>query len=124
MNPIAPDFETVLDDGSFTVEDSGDNPVLTAYHIPTVHCDDMLIVHVPGADGGIVFNSDMWNPLPNANPQLPQGFAFNPDNITELHDGIVARIIDNGGTVNTLVGGHGVIGPFSDLVDAVSTSGN
>ena len=118
MTPMNPIFSTIAENGTLTIPDSGTNTVVV-YHIPTSHSNDMLIVHLPGH--GIVFESDMWNPMPNPNPSLPQGGAFDPDNITELHNGIVARIINPGGTVTTLAGGHGVTGPFCDLQAAVGS---
>ena len=129
--PVVPDFDTVPTDGTFELRDDANALVLKAYHMRTTHSNDMLIVHLPAA--GLVWNSDLWTPFPSFTFD-PKGVALDPTNIIELHDAIQSLIITgDGGTVTGLVAGHGEVfpsgaqrgqgrvGPFQDLIDAVTT---
>lgn len=94
LNPVDFGIEAVTMGGSHTIADPARPVVL--HHIPTAHCADMLIVHVPSAQ--VVFNSDMLNP---GNPIV---LSF-PQSAMELHSGIVGAGI--AAPDLKLVGGHG-----------------
>lgn len=98
-NPdIEPQIAAVAQDGSFTLAN------VTAYHIPTQHAADMLIVHVATADGGgIVFNSDLY--LPDLLGIIP-GSVF-AQGSKDLDDALVA--LDLASETTLMLGGHGNI---------------
>lgn len=95
-NPdIVPEITAVAEDGSLALGN------VTAYHIPSQHAADMLIVQVATADGAIVFNSDLY---------LPDLAGIIPDSVfaqgsKDLDDALVALGLANETTI--LLGGHG-----------------
>ena len=124
--PPALSIVAVEDDGVFELFDGENNLVVAAHHIFTTHSNDYLMVHVPSVEA--VFNSDLWGPIPSLALD-PKGSAFDPQNIVQFHEAIVDKILAppspaGGPTVSCLVGGHSGIGPFSHLVDAVTSGGS
>jgi glyoxylase-like metal-dependent hydrolase (beta-lactamase superfamily II) len=70
------------------------------------HVEPMVMAYVPGAK--VLFQSDLWFPA--------TGGAGNPA-AKQLYDSIKALKLD----VKTNVGGHGGVGPFAELENAVKT---
>ena len=71
----------------------------------------MLIVYLPKEK--VVFVSDLYSPPgPVPNPSV----IFERARATAFYDYLVKSNL----TVNTIVGGHGVVGSFNDLKKAVS----
>jgi len=70
------------------------------------HAEPMVMMYVPGPK--ILFQSDLWFPA--------TGGAGNPA-AKQLYDSIKALKLD----VKTNVGGHGGVGPFAELENAVKT---
>lgn len=71
--------------------------------IASSHAADLVVAYVPAAK--LVFVSDIYSPF----------FPANPFGARELRDGIVSKNLD----VQTIAGGHGGVGPRSDL-DAIA----
>lgn len=95
---IQPEIATVAQDAALTLGN------VTAYHIPSQHAADMLIVHVATAGtGGIVFNSDLY---------LPDLLGISPGSVfvqgsKDLDDALIALALDDDTTL--MLGGHGNI---------------
>jgi glyoxylase-like metal-dependent hydrolase (beta-lactamase superfamily II) len=70
------------------------------------HAEPMVMMYVPGSK--ILFQSDLWFPA--------TGGAGNPA-AKQLYDSIKALKLD----VKTNVGGHGGVGPFAELENAIKT---
>lgn len=102
--PKAPSFATVADGGSRAFNDTAaTNPVdVVAYHSTSSHSNDMLIVEVQAGGESFLFVSDIYSPDQAPNPPLAIELYRS---ITEEHDI----------QVDTMVGGHGGVGPFSEL---------
>jgi hypothetical protein len=82
------------------------NQTLELHAFDSMHFQPMVMAYVPGAR--VHFQSDLWFPgvpLPS-NPALVQ-----------LNDAIKAANLK----VDTLVGGHGGIGPYSAMAKAIAT---
>lgn len=77
---------------------------ITLAHLSNGHCTDMLLIHVDGG-GGVVFNSDLYNPGNG-------GSALSPVGAQELLDAIEA-----GPDTALIAGGHGGVAPLSELQD-------
>ncbi|WP_326836125.1 MBL fold metallo-hydrolase [Amycolatopsis rhabdoformis] len=91
--PVRTSVRGVAESLSFETAGGG---TVTAYRIVSDHADDMMIVHV--SSGGLVFNSDLWNPTPG----LPESGDQRGRLATQLYDAIQALGLD----VTTVVGGH------------------
>lgn len=111
MNPKLVTVQTVSDMGSMVLSDAT-RPV-GAYHIPTNHAADMLIVHVPVGNSDVVFNSDLLNAGPNLfipPPFIPNG--------TSLYNALLAHNWNGPNVV--LAGGHGAgTNTFGELKTAL-----
>ncbi|MEM9487731.1 MAG: MBL fold metallo-hydrolase [Myxococcota bacterium] len=96
--PMAPTFAPVAAAGL----ELGDDITITLSHLPTSHSNDMLLIHV-GAGGGIVFQSDLYNPGNG-------GAALSPVFPAEL-----LAAINGGLETATIAGGHAGVAPLSEL---------
>ena len=101
--PRAPAFDAVSVGGALTLAD----PVrpVQVVHVVSTHAADLVIAYIPAAR--LVFVSDIYNP----------GLPANPYGARELLEVIEAR----GLAVDTIAGGHGGVGPRSDLEAAAGT---
>jgi glyoxylase-like metal-dependent hydrolase (beta-lactamase superfamily II) len=91
-----------LSDGDRTVE---------LRTIPNDHANGMLIAYLPKEK--IVFVSDLYSPPgPVPNPSV----IFERNRAKAFYDAVTQARLD----VQTVVGGHGVVGPFRDLERALS----
>jgi glyoxylase-like metal-dependent hydrolase (beta-lactamase superfamily II) len=79
--------------------------------IPNDHATGMLVAYLP--EEKVIFVSDLYSPPgPVPNPSV----IFERNRATAFHEAVVnARL-----PVETIVGGHGVVGSFRDLKKAVS----
>lgn len=82
------------------------NQTLELYAFDSVHFQPMVMAYVPGAR--VHFQSDLWFP----GVPLPSSPA-----LVQLNDAIKAAKLQ----VDTLVGGHGGIGPYSAMAKAIAT---
>ena len=98
---LEPIFAAVGVDG--LILDDASNPISLG-QLANGHCTDMLLIHVD-AGGGIVFNSDLYNPGNG-------GSALSPVGAQELLDAIEA-----GPDTALIAGGHGGVAPLSELQD-------
>lgn len=89
-NPIGANIETMPADGSYSIADA--NLSVEVHPLPNDHAADMVMIYVPAA--GVVFVSDVYNPIPGA-PPGPGGQA--------VRTAIEAAGID----VSSIAGGHG-----------------
>jgi glyoxylase-like metal-dependent hydrolase (beta-lactamase superfamily II) len=91
-----------LSDGERTVE---------LRSIPNDHASGMLMAYLPQEK--IVFVSDLYSPPgPVPNPSV----IFERNRATAFYEAVTKAGLE----VNTVVGGHGVVGPFRDLARAVA----
>jgi glyoxylase-like metal-dependent hydrolase (beta-lactamase superfamily II) len=104
MNPIAPTTSAVSIAGE-TLDDP-QNPI-TISHIGTAHCSDMLLIHV-GAAGGIVFESDLYNPG-NGGSSLDPAYAAQ-----------LLMAIQSGPPTAMIAGGHGGVAELAELEQFVN----
>ncbi len=102
--PPYPSFEVVPTEGSLNLEATG-NPVVV-YHLDTTHAKDMLVVYLPNQ--AILFNSDLYNPLPEELLGLGVQPFFLEADIRELADGIEKFGLEP----MVIVGGHGAVAPI------------
>ncbi len=96
--PLQATLEGVPTNGSSTLDDPT-NPI-TMHHIQSIHSDDMLVIELP--EQGILFNSDIYNPLPV--DMRPPGFLpyFSAAELLELDSELTRLSI----TPTIIVGGH------------------
>lgn len=106
QEPQSPIIETVPSGGKRIIA-SGQNP-MHVHHVTASHAVDMLVVYLP--ETKLLFNVDMWAPgqIPLDQP-LPPGFYRT--GALDLYNFIAVDEID----VEMIAGGHGSVGPFSDL---------
>ncbi len=89
-NPTDTSIDTMPAGGSYTIPDA--ERAVEVYPLPNGHAGDMVLIYVQGA--GVVFDSDIYNPNPNA-PAGPGGQ-------------LVQAAIDAAGIdVSLIAGGHG-----------------
>jgi glyoxylase-like metal-dependent hydrolase (beta-lactamase superfamily II) len=103
-SPVAATVDSVPHGGSWTLADAS-HPVVV-HHVDTHHAADMLLVELPMQ--GILFNSDLYNPLPMELRELLTPY-FTQADILDLADGLVAHDL----TPTTIVGGHGGVAPIA-----------
>ena len=103
-SPRAPSFEVVPTEGSLNLEATG-NPMVV-YHLDTAHAKDMLVVYLPNQ--AILFNSDLYNPLPEELLGLGVQPFFLEADIRDLADGIDEYDLEP----MLIVGGHGAAAPM------------
>ncbi len=100
LSPTEAELVKVPTGGSVSIADAA-VPVV-AYSIDTEHAADMLIVHLP--QQGLVFNSDLYSPLP---PELV-GLVTPYFRDVELLD-FSAGLDQHGIVPQVVVGGHGAV---------------
>jgi glyoxylase-like metal-dependent hydrolase (beta-lactamase superfamily II) len=100
QSPVPTTIMTVPAGGSYTLADAT-NPV-TAYHIASNHSDDLLMFYLD--NGGYLFESDLYNPGNGGSSVYPP-FAIE----------LLEAIWDYAPGTATVVGGHGVYAPLSEL---------
>ena len=76
------------------------------HHVPSAHASDNVLISLP--QQGIVFQSDLYSP----------GFPLNPSLGAELRDAIV----DLGLDATLMPAGHGSVGSFAALLDALAAT--
>ena len=93
-------------DGEFSLGE-GEGSLKTR-HVPTIRSEDMLVVYLP--ETSLVFVTDIYMPglVPPDQP-LPAPFS---EWAPRFRDGLASL----GWEPDWLVGGHGGVAPFSDLV--------
>lgn len=107
QGPREADIVSVPSAGS-TVFDDVQNPVVT-YQVETEHAQDMLLVYLPNQ--GILFNSDLYNPLPKALQGMADPY-FRPAEILDLAAGL-----ETFGVMPTIMaGGHGGVTTWAQFV--------
>jgi len=105
LKPFTPKVVEV--DGKWSVNDGG--RVIEAYSLDTPHAQGYIIPYVPDAKLGWV--TDLWNP----------GGPVNMPNAAQI--GLVRGIQKMGIQPDRFAGGHGAVGPYSDLAQAVQRAG-
>ena len=90
-------------DGKKVIKDGNQTLELLAFK--SSHVEPMVMAFVP--NGGVHFQSDLWFPKTGA-PASPE--------TVELADAIKAA----NWKVTTMVGGHGLIGPYAELTKAIA----
>ncbi len=106
MNPMEPTIQPVASGGMYLLDDAI-HPVY-AYDLSNGHASDMLLIYVPIPNGGIAFESDLYNPGNG-------GQALNPLFAQQLYDAI--QTVGGGLEVTMIAGGHGTVAPLSELED-------
>ena len=92
-------------DGKYVLKDGNQSLELYAF-TGSPHVEPMVMAYVP--NGRVLFQSDLWFP--------GTGGTGNPA-AAQLLDSIKKANLN----VDTMVGGHGLIGPYSELTKAIST---
>ena len=103
--------------GTDTVIADATNPV-TIRQFTNPHCGDMVVVHVPlpGAQAGVLFESDLYNPG-NGGVSLSPAFA------KALLDGITDLATPpNALDITVVAGGHGGFAPLTELTAYVAAN--
>jgi glyoxylase-like metal-dependent hydrolase (beta-lactamase superfamily II) len=90
-------------EGKHVIKEGNQSLELHAYK--SAHLDPMVMAYVP--NGRVLFQSDIWIP--------GIGATANPA-VVELNDAIKAANLK----VDTMVGGHGLIGPYSEMTKALA----
>jgi glyoxylase-like metal-dependent hydrolase (beta-lactamase superfamily II) len=90
-------------DGMKTIKDG--NQTLELHAFKSSHVDPMVMAYVP--NGGVQFQSDLWFPKTGA-PASPE--------TVEMDNAIKAAKLK----VTTMVGGHGLIGPYAEMTKAIA----
>jgi glyoxylase-like metal-dependent hydrolase (beta-lactamase superfamily II) len=90
-------------DGKHVIKDG--NQSLELHKFTSSHVDPMVMAYVP--NGRVLFQSDLWFPA--------IGGTANPA-VVELNDGIKKANLK----VDTMVGGHGRFGPYSEMTKAIA----
>jgi hypothetical protein len=90
-------------DGQKVIKDG--NQSLELHTFMSSHVEPMVMAYVPSARA--LFQSDLWFPKTGAPPS--------PETV-ELADGIKKLNLK----VDTMVGGHGTIGPFAEMTKAIA----
>ena len=91
-------------DGKYVLKDGNQSLELIAFS-GSPHVEPMVMAYVP--NGHVLFQSDLWFP--------GTGGTGNPA-AAQLLDSIKKANL----TVDTMVGGHGLIGPYSELTKAIA----
>jgi glyoxylase-like metal-dependent hydrolase (beta-lactamase superfamily II) len=105
--PPQPTGSLEVFEGKKVISDGGQSLELYAIR-GNPHVDPKVIAYVPGVRA--VFASDIWSPAPNVAPGSANADARHLlDSIRQLNL-----------KVDKMVGGHGGVGPFSDLVKAAT----
>jgi glyoxylase-like metal-dependent hydrolase (beta-lactamase superfamily II) len=98
-------IEAVAPDGEFSLERGG--RTVKARHVPTIHSEDLLVVHVPEAK--LLFVSDVYFPaaFPAGQP-LPEPFSV-------WSQGLREQLPTFEWEVEWIVGGHGGVDSIADF---------
>jgi glyoxylase-like metal-dependent hydrolase (beta-lactamase superfamily II) len=98
-------IEAVAPDGEFSLERGG--RTVKARHVPTIHSEDLLVVHVP--ETRLLFVSDVYMPA-----VFPVGQPI-PEPFSAWSQGLREQLPTFDWEVAWIVGGHGGIGSITDF---------
>ncbi len=102
----SPDWqiEAVPPDGEFSLEGGG--RTVKARHVPTIHSEDMLVVHVP--ETRLLFVSDVYIPAFPPGQPLPEPFSA-------WSQGLREQLPAFGWEIEWIAGGHGRVESIADF---------
>ena len=98
-------IEAVAPDGEFSLEGGG--RTVMARHVPTIHSEDLLVVHLP--ETRLLFVSDIYFPA-----FIPVGQPI-PEPFSEWSQGLREKLATLEWEVEWIAGGHGGVDSIADF---------